>query len=740
MTKKVLFPLVATALFVVTGCTPTPSSSSEVSSVPSTSSENSSVVSSEVSSSEESIYEPDLSKNVGLRLSVHYQDEKTWMTFGTTYPNYTDPAGNTYKTGDFKPAWKTLQTRLNFKITDVHNGSKVDESYGKLKNDANGAFTGADVLMGKASAFAEDGVSGDYFVNMLDHMDKMPNFKKFLQENPIVKLTITSQAYTTDSTAKPAIYYAPYFDGFNDLERMSMLRVDWVKKLLDQNSTYDTAKTLTTKYTKSVTVKGREVTVPANIEGTSTKKITRSATVTNIIDQMNALTTKNGATLANCLKQYIKDAYGNQYANPSDLYCGFDAAYDADEYIALLRVVKANPQLLAGQDDVVPFYPRAYTNDRLADIYRWAGQLFGVRGLESRSNYLYVNKEGKVVDARGDLVVAETVGKLHDLYEEGLILKDFDAKGNSAKGNWNDDYLKSGKAFATYDYCQTQTAYNETVDRTKEKLADFDFEPIMGAVADLDDGTTGNYIHFTESWRSVKTEGWGITKAAAADPDKLDRALALVDYFYSDAGNMLMSYGPEELGYIKKDAQGNIQYIDYNGKKVPELSDAMLAQLRDKKLGNWNYTNYYRYYVGSTYPVGYVKQQGMEYQCTTEQGKAGLKRISAAINAGTLNHPTVDNFTKDGSNPFYDLVPTTFRVTSSQASDLASYTGLANITSEKNKPNVWHDYVKSGYGATVSEKQLAVNPAALVKICEDWKVKEFGNIYNAAYESMIASY
>ena len=163
MTIKVLFPLVATALFVVTGCTPaTPSDSSGVSSV-TPSQGTTSVSSSEVSSSEESIYKPDLSKNVGLRLSVHYQDARTEMKFGSQITNYTDPAGNTYKTGDFKPAWKTLQSRLNFKITDVHNGANVSASYGNLKNDANGAFTGADVLMGKAASFAEDGVSGDYF-------------------------------------------------------------------------------------------------------------------------------------------------------------------------------------------------------------------------------------------------------------------------------------------------------------------------------------------------------------------------------------------------------------------------------------------------------------------------------------------------------------------------------------------------------------------------------------------------
>ena len=732
MAKKFLFPLVAVTLLSVTSCGGGNSSNVVSSSEPTSSSENS-VVSSE--------YTPDFTKKVNVRMSVHYQDDKTHLTFGKSkdHTNYTDPAGNTYQTGDLKPAWKALSNRLNFTIQDVvGDKTKVDESYAALKNDTNGSFSGADIFCGKASSIAEDGVAGNYFVNLLDHLDQMPNFNRFLNENPIVKLTITSNAYQEDASAqtKPAIYYAPYFDGYNDIERMTLVRVDWVEKLLDKASTYDTATTIESSFTPFGNDAARSVEVAANLKGSSKKTITKKATE-NIISRMNKLETKNGSTLVNCLKEYITEAYGTQYSKLSDLYCGVDAAYDADELVALFRCVKANPQLLAGTDSVVPFYPRAYTNDRLADIYRFAGNLFGVRGLESRSNYFYIDKEGKLQDARGDLAVAKVIEKLNQMYSEGLILKDFDLKGTSAKGNWNDDYLKNGTAFATYDYQQTQCAYNEKVDRTKAATKDFDFEPIMGAVADLDDGITNNYIHFTESWRSVKTEGWGITTAAKGDV--LDRALAIVDYFYSDAGNMLMSYGPEEYGYIAKDENGNIKTIEYNGKKVPQLSEGMLTQFKGA-LGEWNYTNYYRYWVGSTYPVGYVKEQGMEYQCSTEQGKNGLEKINANIVAETLKHPTVDNFVDENNNQFYSLVPTTFRMTKSDVDTAKTYTGLGNITSEKNKPNVWHDYVKYGFGGKKGDDTLLATPDALIEQMKDWKVVEFENIYNNCYQTMINNY
>ena len=82
------------------------------------------------------------------------------------------------------------------------------------------------MLSGTAAKLSEAGESG-LVVNIADYLDQMPNFKAYLDANPIVKLSITG------NTDTGAIYFSPYFDGVNDIERMPLMRVDWVKKLLD---------------------------------------------------------------------------------------------------------------------------------------------------------------------------------------------------------------------------------------------------------------------------------------------------------------------------------------------------------------------------------------------------------------------------------------------------------------------------------------------------------------------------
>lgn len=670
-----------------------------------------------------------------LRLSVHYQDEKTRMTVGTTNAEYKDPAGNTYKTGDFKPAWKAIQQRLDFTIKDVTpaEAKKVADSYAAWQSKQ---FKGVDIVCGSAASIVSDSVIGDNFVNLLDHLDKMPNFKAFLEKNPIVEATITSAKY--GDNLKDAIYYAPYFDGYDDLERMTLLREDWVEKLLDSNdATFDTATEITSVYQAQSGTTTRNVEVP-KADG-SGKETVQKKVAKNIVSIQNSLATKNGATLVQALRDYIDEAYGTQYTKRSELFTSARAAYDADEFIALLRCVKANPQLLSGTDNVTPFFPRASTNDRISDIYRWAGNLWGIRGLDSRSGFLYVNKNNELKDSRGDDATAKMLSNLNAIYQEGLILKDFDKTSASAggKGDFVGDLLKKGTAFASYDYCQTQTAHNGTVDKTQANLASFRYLPVIGAVNDYDDGKTGNYIHFTESWRSVKTEGWAITTDVLADEVNFNKALELFDYFYSDAGNELMSYGPKEYGYLAMDGD-KVKTIEYNGMKVPQLSDGTLTQFADKKMGNKNYTNYYRYFVGSTYPVGYVKQQGMEYQCTVQEGKDGLKKFEALINQGLLIHPTVDNIAKENRNGFYDLVPTTFRISSGDATKLSSeFTNLDTINYTKGKTNEWSKYVIAGFGGTFGDQALVASEDKWKEQMVAWKVGEFQQIYANALKTML---
>lgn len=423
-----------------------------------------------------------MAAKTSLNLSILYKEKESEPKFvaGGKIGNegYKDPKGNLYSVGDWKPTWKALQERLNMSFQNTVQGKDVAANYTAAK--ANN-FNGIDIITGKASDFTKDGP--DSFIDLNKYLDKMPNFKSFLDNNPIVKTTVT----TADKNAKNAIYYAPYFDGFNDIERMTLVREDMLTKLLDDDTVkYDEATTIDVKYNATIEKKEYKVKVAESLTSNSTKEITKNQTEKNIIEIQNALPVKNGKTLTEALKQYIKDVYGNTYAKPSDLYNGVDAAYDADEFIALLRCAKANPTLLTGDanKNVVPFYPRANTNDRVSDIYRWASHLWGVQGVESRSGFLFVTKtlkgRAKIKDARGTQDAAKMLEKLHQIYEEGLILPNFEdaAATGGTSGAYNTDLASQNRGFATYDYCQTQTAlnYNNTYGNGNFRLT-----PIIGA-------------------------------------------------------------------------------------------------------------------------------------------------------------------------------------------------------------------------------------------------------------------
>ena len=151
--------------------------------------------------------------------------------------------------------------------------------------------------------------------------------------------------------ADGGVYYAPYFDGMDEVERSIYLRHDWVQKLLDTDATYDTGKVIDTKYSAFYKDEFKD---GVTLKGTTADVTKKYSTSQNIITLQNALSTKNGKTLTEALKQYIDDVYGSQigsgkpFAKRSDLFLSGNAAYDADELIALMRCVKANPALLTG--------------------------------------------------------------------------------------------------------------------------------------------------------------------------------------------------------------------------------------------------------------------------------------------------------------------------------------------------------------------------------------------------------
>ena len=615
---------------------------------------------------------------VVLRMATGYNNAKTGLFFDASVAGegITLADGVTYHSGDLKPTWVEVEKVLNVKFEDKYqgNGTSAEFDFWKDRLDE------VDMLSGTAAKLTEYGEAGS-IVNIGAYLDQMPNFKAYLEANPIVRLSITG------NTETGAIYFSPYFDGVNDIERMPLMRADWVVKLLDGEGAFAAdASNMTAApvYAPYMPTAGKVEIDVVNLEGTAVETIAKDYDAAgNIVANMNAKGAMTGVEAVNMLREYIDKAYNGYYGTQrSNLFVGQNAAWDADELVALLRCVVANPQTLNGTDSIQGLFSREDDNNqRRVDMTRFAGVLFGVRGMESRQDYLYIDVDGMLHDARQEEAAYNAMDRMNQMAQEGLISKSFmDTSKESTK-----TMLENDLGFMHYDYNQTQTVYNETALQDGEK-----YMAVMVPVAQWFDGTEGGvFMRFTESWRSVKTDGWGISVAGVeGNPAKLEKALALIDFAFSEQGQILMSYGPD--AFIKKNEDGSYVTFNFNGKQMPVIADATFAELWAKASGN--YTNYARQYLGST--LSFAKSQAFEYQCTHEVGKEGAGKISVAIGLGTIKHPEL----AITENPWYTSVPTVLPNTKEENDMINEFSELpTKFNGGKGKQNLFVDQIVAGY-------------------------------------------
>ena len=618
-----------------------------------------------------------------LRMACGYNSDKTGMSFTADLAGegITLADGKTYNSGDLKPTWQAVESLLDIKIEDKYQGNKASDEYKYW--DAQ--LDQIDMLSGTATLLSENGQQGK-LVNLTEHLNDMPNFKAYLEANPIVRLSITGAAAGPNSGA---IYFSPYFDGVNDIERMPLMRTDWVEKLLNGSGEFTADSSNSTAdpvYTPFMPTSGSIDVDVVKADGSATETIKKNYDAYgNIVDKMNAAGSMDGVAAVNMLREYIDKTYDGYYGeNRADLFIGQNAAWDVDELVALLRCVVSNPQTLNGTDSVQGLFSREDNNNqRRVDMYRFAGTLFGVRGMESRLDFLYVGTDGDLHDARGEAATYEALSKMHDMATEGLISQAF----INAEEVKTEKYLADDNGFMHYDYNQTQTAYNATV---LDNAAGEKYMAVMVPVSRWNDGEE-KYMRFTESWRSVKTDGWGISAAGVAgNDDKLNACLKLIDYAYSPDGQVLMSYGPDE--FVKHDDAGNVVTFDFNGSQWPVISDKSYEDLW--ALQNGNYTNYARYYIGST--LSFVKSQAFEYQCTHEVGKEGAGHISKAIALGTIKHPAL----AVASNSWYTSVPTVLPQEVAETNAINELTALSasgQFGMNKDQVNLFVDIICKGF-------------------------------------------
>ena len=652
-----------------------------------------------------------------LRMATGYNNLDTGLFFSDANlfkgaESITLADGKEYRVNDLKPTWVEVQNRLNVVFEDKWTGAGSAE---KEFNVWKETLDQVDMVSGSVSVLNENGVAGK-LVNIAEYLDHMPNFKAYLEANPIVRLSITGD------TSNGAIYFSPYFDGVNDIERMPLMRTDWVEKLLNGEGEFsaDASNALAAAvYTPDMPTSGKVDIDVVKLDKSGVETITKDYDKAgNIIANMNAAGTLDGVAAVNMLRKYIDEAYDGYYGtNRANLFIGQNAAWDADELVALLRCVVANPQTLNGTDSVEGIFSREDDNNqRRVDMFRFAGTLFGVRGLESRQDYLYVDANGELRDARQEEATYVALERMNALVKEGLISDSFVAGQDTDTKTM----LKDDAGFMHYDYNQTQTIHNEptaNVLQSGEK-----YMAVMVPVARWNDGTGEVFMRFTESWRSVKTDGWAISVAGVGDStDKLHAALALIDYAYSTEGKILMSYGPD--AFIKHE-NGEMKMFDFNGEQWPVIADATYEELWEKASGN--YTNYARKYLGST--LSFAKSQSFEYQCTQEVGKEGAGNISTAIGFGTIKHPELAL----ADNPWWTSVPTVLPTTKTENDMIGTYTELGSkgkFSSSKGGENLFIEIIRHGY----SGEGLSSRAEVLNTVSKTWNGENYLELKNDAW-------
>ena len=639
-------------------------------------------------------------EDVTLRMAVGYNNANTGLAFSPDIAGdgSTLADGNTYHTGDLKPTWVEMEKILS-EITG--NNVIVDGTPYQGNNDAKEfdywkeQLENVDMVLGPSATVNAYGETGS-LVNLAEYTDKM--------------LSITA------NTDTGAFYFAPYFDGVNDIEKMPLMRVDYLQKLLDGEGAFEAAAckdTAAPVYQPFMPTEGKiEIETPT-ADGTGVQTLTKDYDAYgNIVAKMNEKGVMSGVEAVNMLREYIDKTYNGYYgATRSNLFCGYDACWDADEMVALLRCVVTNPQSLNGTDLIQGLFSREENSaGRRYDIHRLGGLLFGVRGYESRQDFLYVGTDGDLHDARQSEDAYAAAARMHDIAMEGLISADFMTKAATSSTK---NYIPDDLGFMSYDYNQTQTILNTSLQEGEKYMA------IMIPVSRWFDGTNeeGVYMRFTESWRSVKNGNcWAISKKGVGDDEaKLNALLALIDYTYSEKGQILMSYGPD--AFIKTKDDGSYETFNFNGKEMPVVADGTLENLW--ALANGNYTNFARRYLGST--LSFIKSQAFEYQCTHEVGKEGAGKLSAAIALGTIKHPELALT----ENPWYTSVPTTLPHYTAETDNLNALSDLAAQFS--NDFNLFDDIVVNGIPDGLTAEEQAA------KAENDWFGFEYTELKNDAW-------
>lgn len=692
--------------------------------------------------------------NVTLNLALSYKGEAyikyNRNRIGTLgMPNaYVTLDGKILVEGEtLLPVWQRIQKNLNFTIADA--APTAADTATMMQTILQGNFKGlndlpVDVLqvMSGNSTFIQS-VDQGLILNLDNYKDKLPDLYAFLEKNKGVK-----DQMLMVSGDEEGIFFAPYFDGIDQLEKGFNMNLEAVRALLDgavekkydskdattnrfkNADSFDEAVTLTSQYGGTGTgntasyiqsLNNQEIAVAKkNANGEYVQDKIKVTFAKDVVTRQNELTVKNGKTLTETLISYIDEVYGAYigegkiFKNRSEIFTSASACYNADELIALLRCVKTNPNYLTGKADnnMVPFFPRTGEANRVRAFFEF-GQVFGLRGsLSGENSQLWYNEAGELVDGRTQNYSYAVLDKLNALQNEGLFPTNWIYEGTNGKSEFRSNTLKAGTGFMCYDYSNV-TAFNKIAGSAVTEI-----EPVLAPVAkwpvqkDSEDKTIVgynttdkvSYTRFSEDNRSLKDGGWCLSAELGkkGNEAKLAKALELVNYLYTQEGSFIEAFGTsgdDNTGYSSGIA------TDAAGVKYPILTDAYKARITEYGKGTWH--NYMTRFEGSCLGIGNIRSNYIEAQNTDVRQELGLIKYAAAEATGSMYS------CKTYGKTFFRSVPTSISLSTTEldtikkdAKDIQDFWTMANTgTSIGGGPAL--TVIKSGWAAVQETYTLA---------------------------------
>lgn len=264
----------------------------------------------------------------------------------------------------------------------------------------------------KGTHIAAAGADGA--IDLTPFLRYMPHLSDLLTKNEKLKSALTSP--------DGKLYSVPTVTSNMYQSQALAARTEWIKALLNGEGDFraessDIISPSEIRY--KPTSRDGHFEIETN-SGTVIKNTVKSG---NIISVMNAMAeggALDGVQAVNLLRKYIDVAYGGYYGTErANLFIGENAAWCADELVALLRCIKANSYTL-GVDSTSGI---AVGRDIEYSLVCLCIELFGIDSLDTERGLISLTDSGFIYSG-DDVTVKTAVVAISTMIYEGLISLD----------------------------------------------------------------------------------------------------------------------------------------------------------------------------------------------------------------------------------------------------------------------------------------------------------------------------